>query len=102
MTECCVVDQAVLFPPSHKTQKIAGLEIRVPRDHHLAHSPVIQNLTVYVLMERIRLLHQAFQFQRKRAVHIRPCLVCKNFQDFPSHRIFVHMHGALNIDENKN
>jgi len=31
-----------------------------------------------------------------------PCLVRKNFQDFPSHRIFVRMHRALNIDENKN
>jgi hypothetical protein len=26
----------------------------------------------------------------------------KNFQDFPSHRIFRYMHGVLNIDENKN
>jgi len=33
---------------------------------------------------------------------VRPCLVRKNFQNFPSHRIFVRMHGALNIDENKN
>jgi hypothetical protein len=36
----------------------------------------------------------------------RPCLVDpkkpKTFQDFPSHRIFKHMHGALNIDKNKN
>jgi len=29
-------------------------------------------------------------------------VVRKNFQDFPSHRIFGRMHGALNIDENKN
>ena len=27
----------------------------------------------------------------------RPCLVPKNFQDFPSHRIFGHMHKALNV-----
>ena len=33
---------------------------------------------------------------------IRPCLVRKNFQDSPSHRIFSRMYGALNIDENKN
>jgi len=33
---------------------------------------------------------------------LRPCLVRKNFQDSPSHRIFGRMHGALNIDENKN
>ena len=33
---------------------------------------------------------------------VRPCLVRKNFQDFPSHRIFGHMHRALNMDENKN
>ena len=26
----------------------------------------------------------------------------KTFQDFPSHRILWHMHGALNIDKNKN
>jgi len=26
----------------------------------------------------------------------------KTFQDSPSHRILRHMHGALNIDENKN
>jgi len=32
----------------------------------------------------------------------RPCLVRKIFQDFPSHRILRHMHGALNIHENKN
>jgi len=33
---------------------------------------------------------------------VRPCLVRKNFQDSPSHRILRHMHGALNIHENKN
>ena len=33
---------------------------------------------------------------------LRPCLVRKNFQDFPSHRIFGRMYRALNIDENKN
>jgi len=32
----------------------------------------------------------------------RPCLVRKNFQDSPSHRIFGRMYEALNIDENKN
>ena len=32
----------------------------------------------------------------------RPCLVAKNFQDFSSYRILQHMHGALNIHENKN
>jgi len=32
----------------------------------------------------------------------RPGLVSKIFQDFSSHRIFEHMHGALNIDKNKN
>jgi hypothetical protein len=26
-------------------------------------------------------------------------LVPKNFQDFPSHRMFGHMYGAINIDE---
>ena len=26
----------------------------------------------------------------------------KNFQDFSSHQIFVHIHEALNIDKNKN
>jgi len=30
------------------------------------------------------------------------CLVRKNFQDSLSHQIFSRMHGALNIDENKN
>jgi hypothetical protein len=34
--------------------------------------------------------------------HFRPCLLCKNFQDFLSHRILRHMHEVLNIDENKN
>jgi hypothetical protein len=29
------------------------------------------------------------------------CLVPKNFQDFPSYRMFGHMYGALNIDEKK-
>jgi len=33
---------------------------------------------------------------------LRSCLIRKNFQDSPSHRIFGRMHGALNIDENKN
>ena len=33
---------------------------------------------------------------------LRSCLVGKNFQDFPSHRILYHMYEALNIDENKN
>jgi hypothetical protein len=33
---------------------------------------------------------------------LRPCLVRKIFQDFPSHRILRYMHEALNIDENKN
>jgi hypothetical protein len=31
----------------------------------------------------------------------RPCLVSKNFQDFPSYRIFGHMYGALDVDEKK-
>ena len=31
-----------------------------------------------------------------------PGLVGKNFQNFPSHRIFSRMHGALNINKNKN
>ena len=31
-----------------------------------------------------------------------PCLVRKNFQDSLSHQIFGRMHGALNIDKNKN
>ena len=30
---------------------------------------------------------------------LRPCLVSKNFQDFPSHRIFGHMHRTLNTVE---
>jgi len=28
--------------------------------------------------------------------------ILQNFLDSPSHRIFRHMHGVLNIDENKN
>ena len=32
-----------------------------------------------------------------KLVEFRPCLVPKNFQDSPSHRIFGHMHGALNV-----
>jgi len=36
-----------------------------------------------------------------RAV-LRPRLVRKNFQDFSSHQIFGHMHGALDKDKNKN
>jgi len=32
----------------------------------------------------------------------RPCLVRKNFQGSPSYRIFGRVHGALNIDKNKN
>ena len=28
---------------------------------------------------------------------IRLCLVSKNFQDSPSHRIFEYIHGALNV-----
>jgi hypothetical protein len=39
---------------------------------------------------------------RSLSHHIRPCLVRKNFQDSPSHRIFGRMHGALNKDKNKN
>jgi hypothetical protein len=31
-----------------------------------------------------------------------PCLVPKIFQDFPSHRMFGHMHEVLNVDEKKN
>jgi hypothetical protein len=34
---------------------------------------------------------------------LRQCLdpfkLPKNLQDFPSHRIFRHMHGALNVDK---
>jgi len=33
---------------------------------------------------------------------MRPCLVRKNFQDSPSHRISSRMHGTLKIDKNKN
>ena len=28
-----------------------------------------------------------------------PCLDCKFFTLFPSHQIFGHMHGVLNIDK---
>jgi len=35
-------------------------------------------------------------------VYLNKALVRKSFQDSPSHRIFDRMHGALNIDENKN
>jgi hypothetical protein len=31
-----------------------------------------------------------------------PCLVPKNFQDFPSNQILWHMHGALNVDKKDN
>jgi hypothetical protein len=30
-----------------------------------------------------------------------PRLVSKYFQDFPSHRMFGHMYGALNVNEKK-
>jgi hypothetical protein len=30
-----------------------------------------------------------------------PRLVPKNFQDFLSHQMLGHMHGALNVDEKK-
>ena len=33
---------------------------------------------------------------------LRPGLVRKNFQDSPLYRIFGRIHGALNIDANKN
>ena len=42
-------------------------------------------------------MHACRQFDR-----LRPCLLPKIFQDFPSHRILRQMHEALNIDENKN
>jgi hypothetical protein len=32
----------------------------------------------------------------------RPRLVHKVFQDFPSHRMFGHMHETLNVDEKTN
>jgi hypothetical protein len=32
----------------------------------------------------------------------RPCLVPKNFQDSPSHRILRHIYKALNIDKKDN
>jgi len=38
----------------------------------------------------------------QRNYTLRPCLVRKIFQDSPSHQILRHMHGALNINENKN
>ena len=31
-----------------------------------------------------------------------PCLVPKIFQDSPSHQIFGHMHGALNVVKENN
>ena len=31
-----------------------------------------------------------------------PLRLRKNFQDFPSYRIFIRLHGALNIIRNKN
>jgi hypothetical protein len=36
------------------------------------------------------------------ALDAKAMLVTKIFQDFPSHQMFGHMHGALNIDERKN
>ena len=33
---------------------------------------------------------------------LRPCLVPKIFQDSPSHQIFGHMYGALNVVKENN
>ena len=49
-----------------------------------------ESATVY---KKIRVRTKAlFSFQK----------ILQNFSDSPSHRIFRHMHGVLNIDENKN
>ena len=56
-----------------------------------------------------RLLQKSTRENKEQVVEVRysdarvrPCLVRKNFQDSPSHRIFGRMHGVLNIDKNKN
>ena len=54
---------------------------------------------LYLYRDPILLLASGLAHPRRR---FRPGLVRKNFQDFPSHRIFGRMHGALNINENKN
>jgi hypothetical protein len=47
--------------------------------------------------------HRMFAHIRK---HIKALFssqkILQNFSDFPSHRIFRHMHEVLNIDKNKN
>jgi len=47
--------------------------------------------------ESIYLSYKSYFFYQ-----LRPCLVPKKFQDSPSHRFLRHMHGVLNLDENKN
>ena len=37
------------------------------------------------------------RLKRNNGVELRSCLVLKKFQDSPSHRIFGHMHEALNV-----
>ena len=52
---------------------------------------VNENATVFILQD-----------EAAAVWGLTPCLVSKNFQNSSSHRIFIHMHEALNVDENKN
>jgi len=65
---------------------------KVGPTHMYMHTPVNTKLDFSWLINTVS----------RQLESVRPCLVLKIFQDSSSHRIFGRMHGALNIDENKN
>jgi hypothetical protein len=48
---------------------------------------------------RIELTKQGLQFKQLNEARFSLQKILQNFSDSPSHRIFVHMHEALNIDK---
>ena len=87
---------------------LSELNVRRPasvRLGHRAQKPVVE-MAVSPGMPRLsrcrRRLGPKQPPKCRPMVSLRPCLVGKNFQDFPSHRIFDRMYRTLNIDENKN
>jgi hypothetical protein len=61
-------------------------------------------LFIYLFIE-IAVRHQLMELTSP-LIQLRPCLVSqkdlKNFAQYLSHRIFGHMHGALNIGKKNN
>jgi len=75
--------------------------------YHIWRQSRIHTAHTFAYIKKLTLRKTNFNVERpKDKNHISPCLVREKFSQkvlqYPSHRILRYVHGALNVDENKN